>query len=130
MIPCQDHPKRDKKKSPATQCVTGSYGSEYVQRYESAKDTLVCPYHDSCNYELGFKIMVCWVREKNENRHWLPWPPRARAVSSLLSQRFFCILVRREELLASPYRGPSNKSHKSGNLTVFWIGEEGFIACH
>jgi len=42
----------------------------------------------------------------------------------------FAFWVRREELLASPYRGPSNEPHKSGNLTVFWIGEEGFIACH
>jgi hypothetical protein len=40
------------------------------------------------------------------------------------------VLIKREELLASPYRGPSNKPHKSGNLTVFRIGEEGFIACH
>jgi len=65
MVPCQELvKKRDgKKKSPATQGVTGSRSSEYAQHYESAKNTLVCPYHDSCNYGLNFKIMVCWVRE-------------------------------------------------------------------
>lgn len=62
-----------------------------------------------------------------------PLLPRPRVVSSLLNQRFLCILIRREELLASPYRGPS-KPHKSGNqqsqsltswkTTVCWVREE------
>jgi hypothetical protein len=128
-IPCQELVKKEiKKKSPATQGVTGSYSPEYAQHYESTKNTLVCPYHDSCNYGLNSRSWSVGL-EKDENRHWSPWLLRPRAVSSLLNQQFLCILIRREELLASPYRGPSNKPHKFENLTVFWIGEE-FIACH
>ena len=118
-----------KKKSPATQGVTGSYSSECAQHCQSTKNTLVCPYHDSCNYGLNSRSWSVGL-EKDENRHWSPWLLRPRAVSSLLNQHFFCILIKREELLASPYRGPSNKPHKSGNLTVFWIGEEELMACH
>jgi hypothetical protein len=75
------------------------------QEFESTKNVLVCPYHDSCNYGLNSRSWSVGL-EKDEN-----------------------ILIRRGEFLASPYRGPSNKPHKSGNLTVFWIGE-GYIACH
>ena len=75
------------------------------------------------------KTMVCWVREG--------WISTLVTMASALESgdfsaepAFLCILVRREELLASPYRGPSNKPHISGNLTVFWIGEKESIACH
>ena len=78
------------------------------------------------NYGLNSRLWSARL----EKGDWSPWLLRPTAVSSLLNQRFLCIPVRREELLASPYRGPSNKPHKSGNLTIFWIGEEEFIACH